>query len=81
MEPEGFEPSSKHGIRYAFYMLSVCLIVGEGKVSSLPVPSPVGALFRRVPAPYTWLVSFFDAPIADPMKRRTGGTKAMLILN
>jgi hypothetical protein len=22
VEPEGFEPSSKHGIRYAFYMLS-----------------------------------------------------------
>jgi hypothetical protein len=28
VEPEGFEPSSKHGIRYAFYMLSCYLIVG-----------------------------------------------------
>ena len=26
-------------------------------------------------------VSFFDAPVAGPMKRNTGGTKAMLILN
>jgi hypothetical protein len=28
VEPEGFEPSSKHGISKAFYMLSCYLIVG-----------------------------------------------------
>ena len=30
VEPEGFEPSSKHGTVYAFYMLSLRLIVGKG---------------------------------------------------
>jgi len=27
VEPEGFEPSSKHGIRCAFYMLILCLVL------------------------------------------------------
>ena len=76
VEPEGFEPSSKHGIKYAFYVLSICLIVGKGKVSCLPVPSSVGVLFRLLCTPLSRLFSFFDAPGADPMKRRTGGTKA-----
>jgi hypothetical protein len=81
VEPEGFEPSSKHGTRYAFYVLSICLIVGKGKVSCLPVPSSLGVLFRQLCTPLSRLFSFYDAPIADPMKRKTGGTKAMLILN
>src|SRR5690606_37674962 len=34
VEPEGFEPSSRDGTIYAFYMLSYSFIVGKGKVSS-----------------------------------------------
>ena len=51
VEPEGFEPSSKHGIRYAFYMLICCLIVGKWKVSRAPVPSSLGALSRPLITP------------------------------
>ena len=43
VEPEGFEPSSKHSIIYAFYMFSFSLIVERGKVSRLPIPYAVFA--------------------------------------
>lgn len=46
VEPEGFEPSSKHSMIYAFYMLSFSLIVGRGKVSRLPIPYSVVAVSR-----------------------------------
>ena len=57
-------------------MLSFCLIVGKGKVSRLPVPSSLGALSRPGIVPLLGPVPSFDAPVADPMKRKTGGTKA-----
>ena len=44
VESEGFEPSSKHSMIYAFYMLSFSLIVERGKVSRLPIPFSVFAL-------------------------------------
>jgi len=59
-------------------MLSVSLIVGKGKVSSLPVPSSLGALFRRLPTPYNPLFSFVRCPECRPNETRTDGTKAML---
>ena len=31
VESEGFEPSSKHGTNYAFYMLSKLLVCREGE--------------------------------------------------
>ncbi len=51
VESEGFEPSSKHGTNYAFYMLSNYSIVGKGKVNRLPVPSSVGACSHLFIAP------------------------------
>jgi len=57
-------------------MLSFCLIVGKGKASCLPVPSSLGALSRPDSAPQSGPVPSVDAPGADPMKRKTGGTKA-----
>lgn len=81
VEPERFELSSKHGTRYAFYMLSRCSIFGKGKVSSSPVPSSLGACFRPAIAPLAKLVPHFDAPYASPAERQAGGTKAELILN
>ena len=47
VEPEGFEPTSKHSMIYAFYMLSFSLIVGRGKVSRLPIPFSVSAVSRQ----------------------------------
>src|SRR5690606_40806089 len=43
VESEGFEPSSKHSMIYAFYMLSVSVVVGRGKVRNLPIPFSVVA--------------------------------------
>src|SRR5690606_22594292 len=43
VESEGFEPSSKHSMIYAFYMFSFSLIVERGKVSRLPIPFSVFA--------------------------------------
>jgi hypothetical protein len=57
-------------------MLICCLIVGKGKASRAPVPFSLGALFRLLCTPLSRLFSFFDAPVADPTKQKTGGTKA-----
>jgi len=37
VESEGFEPSSKHSMIYAFYMLSFSLVVRREKVKNLPI--------------------------------------------
>jgi hypothetical protein len=34
-------------------------------------------LFRQLCTPLSRLFSFFDAPVADPTKQKTGGTKAI----
>lgn len=47
VEPEGFEPSSKHGTVYAFYMLSFRFIVGKGKAGCSPIPFSLVAVSRR----------------------------------
>ena len=56
VESEGFEPSSKHGANYAFYMLSNSFIVEKGKVNRLPIPASVGAVFRSFITPLNKLV-------------------------
>src|SRR5690606_27169700 len=47
VEPEGFEPSSKHSMIYAFYMLSFSFVVGRGKVKNLPIPFSVVAVSHK----------------------------------
>ena len=81
VESEGFEPSSKHGTRYAFYMLSNYWVFGKGKVSCLPIPSSLGACSRPIIAPLIRPVPYIGAPIANPTEQKASGTKAELILN
>ena len=81
VEPEGFEPSSKHGINYAFYMLDCCLIVGKGKVRSSPVPSSVDVFSRRVITSLNPDQFCCSMPLMLSNRTEPSGTKAYLILN
>jgi len=81
VEPEGFEPSSKHGTCYAFYMLSCCLIVGKGKVNRLPVPSSVDVLSYRIITPLNPGQSCCSMLLVSDYRTESDGTKAYLILN
>ena len=81
VEPEGFEPSSKHGTCYAFYMLSCCLIVGKGKVNRLPVPSSVDVLSYRIITPLNPGQSCCSMLLMSEYRTESDGTKACLILN
>ena len=69
VELEGFEPSSKHGTVYAFYMFSCSLIVGRGKVSRLPIPDAVVAVSHKCLATSHLPVLLFDAPNVKPKNR------------
>ena len=69
VESEGFEPSSKHSMIYAFYMFSFSLIVERGKVSRLPIPFSVFAESYHYLAKSQWPVLLFDAPDAKPKNR------------
>lgn len=69
VEPEGVEPSSKHSMIYAFYMLSFSLIVERGKVSRLPIPYSVFAVSRLGLAKSPRPVLLFDAPNVRPKNR------------
>ncbi len=69
VEPEGVEPSSKHSMIYAFYMLSFSLFVGRGKVSRGPIPFSVVTVSRPYLVTSQGPVLLFDAPGVRPKNR------------
>jgi hypothetical protein len=75
VESEGFEPSSRDGTAYAFYMLSIRFIVGKGKAGRSPIPFSLVAVSRRVAATPNRPVPWFDAPDAALRNQALAGQK------
>jgi hypothetical protein len=70
VDPEGFEPSSKHSTRYAFYMLICCLIVGEAEGQPITYTTPLGTVSRLLIAPLANQFHF-SVPLLPVQRNRT----------